>query len=79
MNSLSGPLDFDLVVSSQLMTLGNFIIRRAAMFTFCPITVRTCDDVICMRVTFIMLSYRGHSSLVLTIATLAILCRGKRI
>jgi len=31
-------LDFDLVVSSQVMALGNIIIKRAAMFTFSPIT-----------------------------------------
>ena len=39
-NWLRLMLDFVLVVSSQVMALGNIIIKRAAMFTFCPITVK---------------------------------------
>lgn len=35
----SGRLDLLMVDSSQVTQLGNFIIRRAAMFTFCPITI----------------------------------------
>lgn len=38
-NWLSERLDLLFVVSSQVTQLGNFIIKRAAMFTFSPITI----------------------------------------